>query len=137
MPLKDRGKKLREFININHKLVNSHTLFYETVDGKIPAKEFLLSLDYDMRAKMIRTLEMLQKNGPALREPQSKELDDGIFELRAKFGSNISRLFYFYDEGRIVLLTNGFVKKTQKTPKKEIELAKTYRADYYARKEKL
>ena len=114
-----------------------NTLFYETVDGKIPAKEFLLSLDYDMRAKMIRTLEMLQKNGPALREPQSKELDDGIFELRAKFGSNISRLFYFYDEGRIVLLTNGFVKKTQKTPKKEIELAKTYRADYYARKEKL
>lgn len=38
-----------------------NTIFYETADGKIPAKEFLLSLDYDMRAKMIRTLELLQK----------------------------------------------------------------------------
>ena len=112
-----------------------NTIFYETSDGKIPAKEFLLSLDYDMRAKMIRTLEILQKNGPALRKPHSEELEDGIFELRAKFGSNISRLLYFYDEGKLVLLTNGFVKKSQKTPKKEIELAKAYRADYYARKE--
>ncbi len=112
-----------------------NTIFYETEDGRIPAKEFLLSLDYDMRAKMIRTLELLQKNGPALREPYSKELAEGIFELRAKFGTNISRLLYFYDEDRLVLLTNGFVKKTQKTPKQEINMAKTYRADYYARKE--
>ena len=100
-----------------------NTIFYETIDGKIPAKAFLLSLDYDMRAMMIRTLEMLQKNGPELREPQSKELEDGIFELRACFGSNISRLLYFYDEGKLILLTNGFVKKTQKTPRREIELA--------------
>ena len=112
-----------------------NTIFYETIDGKIPAKEFLLSLDYDMRAKMIRTLEMLQKNGPELREPQSKELEDGIFELRARFGNNISRLLYFFDDEKLVLLTNGFVKKTQKTPKKELELAKSYRKDYYARKE--
>lgn len=112
-----------------------NTIFYETADGRIPAKEFLLSLDYDMRAKMIRTLELLQKNGPELREPYSKELEDGIFELRAKFGTNISRLLYFFDEGKLVLLTNGFVKKAQKTPKQEIKIAKTYRADYYARKE--
>ncbi len=50
-----------------------NTIFYETADGRIPAKEFLLSLDYDMRAKMIRTLELLQKNGPELREPYSKD----------------------------------------------------------------
>ena len=112
-----------------------NTIFYETADGRIPAKEFLLSLDYDMRAKMIRTLELLQKNGPELREPYSKELEDGIFELRAKFGTNISRLLYFFDDCKLVLLTNGFVKKTQKTPKQELNLAKTYRADYYARKE--
>ena len=113
------------------------TLFYETADGKIPAKDFLLSLDYDMRAKMIRTLEILQRNGPSLREPHSKELEDGIFELRARVGTNISRLLYFYDEGRVVLLTNGFIKKTQRTPHKEIDLAKSYRADYYARKDKV
>ncbi len=112
-----------------------NTIFYETVEGKMPAKDFLLSLDYDMRAKMIRTLELLQKNGPAIREPQSKELNDGIFELRAKFGTNISRMLYFYDEKKIIVLTNGFVKKEQKTPKNEIELAKVYRRDYFARKE--
>ena len=112
-----------------------NTIFYETVNGKMPAKDFLLSLDYDMRAKMIRTLELLQKNGPAIREPQSKELEDGIFELRAKFGSNISRMLYFYDETKTIVLTNGFVKKDQKTPRKEIELAKGYRDDYYARRE--
>ena len=77
-----------------------NTIFYETVDGKIPAKEFLVSLDYDMRAKMIRTLELLQKNGPMLREPQSKELEDGIFELRAKFGNNISRLIIFPERSK-------------------------------------
>ncbi len=109
-------------------------IFYEMKDGRQPAKEFLLSLDYDMRAKMVRLLELLQKNGPALREPYSKELGDGIFELRARVGSDISRLLYFYDEGKLVLLTNGFIKKTQKTPKNQIELAKKYRADYFAGK---
>ena len=112
-----------------------NTVFYETVNGNMPAKEFLLSLNYDMRAKMIRTLELLQKNGPLLREPQSKELEDGIFELRTVFGSNIARLFYFFDEGKIILLTNGFVKKTQKTPRKELKLAKSCKADYLARKD--
>ena len=54
-----------------YKMNEYKTIFYETADGRIPAKEFLRSLDYDMWAKMIRTLEMLQKNGPALREPHS------------------------------------------------------------------
>ena len=78
----------------------------------------------------------LQKNGPALRQPYSEELEDGIFELRAIFGNNIARLLYFYDEEKIVLLVNGFVKKTQKTPRQEIELAKSYRKDYYNRRKR-
>ena len=94
-----------------------NTVFYKTIDGVEPVKDFLLELDYKMRAKMIRMLEMLQKNGTDIREPYSKELEDGIFELRAIQGSNISRaLFFFYVEGRIVI-THGFIKKTQKTPK--------------------
>lgn len=72
-----------------------------------------------------------------LREPYSKHLDDGIFELRCKVGSNITRvLYFFYYEGTIVL-TNGFVKKTQKTPLGEIALAKERRADYIERMEKI
>ena len=88
-----------------------NTVFYNTLDGVEPAKDFLLELDYKMRAKMIRLLQMLQINGPDIREPYSKELEDGIFELRAKVGSNISRLLYFFDDGKIVVLTNGFRKK--------------------------
>ena len=63
-------------------------IFYEKENGVEPAKDFLLSLDIKMRAKMVRTIELLQNNGRNLREPYSKYLDDGIFELRAKVGSD-------------------------------------------------
>jgi len=65
----------------------------------------------------------------------SKHLEDGIFEIRTKFGSDITRVLYFFVIGRRIILTNGFVKKTQKTPASEIALAKQYRADYLSRKE--
>lgn len=80
-------------------------------------------------------LEFLEEKGPALREPFSKPLGDGIFEIRAKQGSNISRVLYFFVIGRKIILTNGFVKKTVKTPPGEIERAKRYRADFQRREE--
>lgn len=110
-------------------------IFYDKEDGTEPAKEFILSLDKKMRAKMLRTVELLSNNGPELREPYSKPLGDGIFELRAKTGTDISRVLYFFFVGRRVILTNGFIKKTQKTPAVEIERAKRYRAEFLSRKE--
>lgn len=110
-------------------------IFYEKKDGTEPAKEFILSLDKKMRAKMLRTIEMLQNNGYELREPYSKSVSEGILELRAKVGSNISRVLYFFVVGKEAVLTNGFIKKTPKTPKEEIEKAKRYRADFLSRKE--
>ena len=110
-------------------------LFYEKEDGSEPAREFILSLDTKMRAKVLRTVQLLANNGTQLREPYSKALDDGIFELRTKVGSDISRVLYFFVVGRRVILTNGFIKKTQKTPKEEIKRAKLYRADYLSRRE--
>ncbi|MBR4515337.1 MAG: type II toxin-antitoxin system RelE/ParE family toxin [Lachnospiraceae bacterium] len=65
------------------------------------------------------------------REPLSKELEDGIFELRTIEGSDIVRILYFFDKGKIIIATNGFVKKQQKTPRNEIELAKKRRTDYH------
>ncbi len=109
--------------------------FYDKADGSEPAKEFILSLDRKMQAKVLRTVSLLSTEGPFLREPYSKLLDDGIFEIRTKFGSDITRVLYFFVIGKKVILTNGFVKKTQKTPASEIALAKQYRADYLARKE--
>ena len=76
---------------------------------------------------------MLEDYGPDLKQPYSKHLEDGIFALRVKFSSNITRTLYFFAKGKRIILTNGFVKKTQKTPKKEIDLAKRRRVDYLER----
>ena len=108
--------------------------FYTTIDGQKPAKEFLIKLNPKMRAKLIKTIELLESNGPDLRMPYSEYLGNGIFELRAKVGSDISRELYFFFSGKKAILTNGFVKKTQKTPKKELELAMKYKHDYESRK---
>ena len=109
---------------------------YEKENGESPVEDFINDLDVKMRAKVYGLLSILQDKGNMLREPYSRHLDDGIFELRCKVGSNITRvLYFFYYEGTIVL-TNGFVKKTQKTPPGEISLAKERRADYIERMEK-
>lgn len=110
-------------------------IFYEREDGDMPAKDFIMSLDKKMRAKMSDMIVLLRDNGNELREPYSKPLGDGIFELRAKVGSDISRVLYFFYVGKQIVLTNGFVKKTQKIPKGVLEKAKEYRKDYLTRKE--
>ena len=87
-----------------------------------------------MRAKMVGLLEWLEEKDNQLREPYSKMLDDGIFEIRCTVGNNITRVVYiFYYEGKIIL-TNGFVKKTQKTPRKEIDKAESIRKQYFDNK---
>lgn len=110
--------------------------FYEKENGEQPAKEFMLSLDKKLRAKLADTIIILQDNGYELREPYSKHISEGIFELRAKQGSDITRVMYFFYVDRHIILTNGFIKKTQKTPQSEIEKAKRYRSDYLKRKER-
>ncbi len=109
--------------------------FYTQSDGNKPAKTFVLGLEPKMKAKMYRAIDMLATNGNELREPYSKYLSDGIFELRAQIGSDISRVLYFFIVGRKAILTNGFIKKTQTTPPKEIDRAKIYRAEYLGREE--
>ena len=107
---------------------------YEDVNGKIPVQKFLKKLNPKMRAKMYGMLVILQEKGNMLREPYSKYIEDGIFELRCKFGSDITRVMYFffyYD--RKIVLTNGFIKKTQKTPQEEIQIAKKRRIDFIER----
>ena len=59
---------------------------------------------------------------------------DGLYELRVQLGSNIYRIFCCFDEGNVVVLFNGFQKKTQKTPKNEIELAENIKKDYFNQK---
>ena len=63
-----------------------------------------------------------------------KSIKDGLFELRIEWQSNIYRIFFCFDEGQIVILFNGFQKKTQKTPDKEIDKALKLKKEYYERK---
>ncbi len=61
---------------------------------------------------------------------------DGIYEIRVEVGSNIYRIFSCFDKGNIVVLFNGFQKKTQKTPKQEIELAEKLKKEYFEQRRK-
>ena len=108
-------------------------VFYEQADGTIPAQDFLLSLNKKMRTKLARTISLLERNGYELRKLYSKPLGDGIFELRAQVATNISRVLYFFVVNGKAVLTHGFVKKTDKTPKAEIKRAQNYREDYLRR----
>ena len=97
--------------------------FYETEDGKCPIWDFLEALRL--------YIELLQQNGTHMNAEITKHLDDGIWELRP--GNN--RVFYFFYQNDTYVLLHQFRKKSQKTPKREIEKAKTERNDYLRRKE--
>lgn len=108
--------------------------YYETEKKYCPAKEFIDSLPTEkMQAKALRDIQLLESLGTEIREPYSKPIESGLFELRIRFSSNSARVFYFFFSGKRIILTNGFMKKTDKTPKKHIEKALTYKADYERR----
>ena len=107
--------------------------FYRLQNGTAPVETFLDSLNPKMRNKAVRSLELLEEFGNTLREPNSKAMGDGLFELRIKFSSDITRIFYFFYVENKIILTNGFVKKTPKTPPAQLELARKYKADYERR----
>ena len=107
--------------------------FYTLPDGRKPVEEFLDSLPIKMRIKAIDSLDLLEQYGNQLRMPYSKALNDCLFELRIKFSSDISRIFYFFYVGNKIVVTNGFVKKTQKTPQTELAKAQKYKKDYERR----
>lgn len=114
--------------------MNFEVEYYEDKNGEYPVEEFILSQEEKMQAKIFRMITLLEEYGNQLREPYSKELDDKIFELRIKQSSNITRILYFFVVGRKIILTNGFVKKQDKTPPGEIKLAKERRELYYKSK---
>lgn len=97
--------------------------------------DFITSISELEARKVFYVLDML-KMQERLSTKFVKYIEDGIFELRAEHSGNIFRVFFIFDEGDIVLLFNGFQKKSQKTPRKEIELAKRLKNEYYAEKGK-
>ncbi len=108
-------------------------IFFEKDDGFQPVVDFILDQNIKMRAKILKSIELLEEKGNYLRSPYSKHLDDGIFELRIKQASDITRVLYFFVLDKKIVMTNAFVKKTQKTPGSEIELAKRRRLMFIER----
>lgn len=88
-----------------------------------------------MKCGIIWTLQVIEEL-ERIPETYLKHIEntDGLFEIRVQQGSNIFRIFYFFDDGQLVVLTNGFQKKTQKTPKNDIERASKIKNEYESEK---
>ncbi|MCL2722689.1 MAG: type II toxin-antitoxin system RelE/ParE family toxin [Treponema sp.] len=100
---------------------------YEKTDGKIPVLEFILNLNPKQQAKIFREINLLEKFGNELHYPHVDNIKGdkykGLFELRIEFSSDIFRIFFFLNQGNNAILLHGIVKKKQKTPKKELDVA--------------
>ena len=99
-------------------------IFYKNSSNlKKPVLEYINSLDEKNRAKILKYIYHLKFNDGYLVEPYSRHIKDKIRELRVSFSNNHHRIFYFTYFGRRIVLLNAFLKKTNKTPVKEIDKA--------------
>lgn len=98
-------------------------------------RSFIDSVDDSVRRKIDYVLDML-KTQKRINSKFVKLIKDGVYELRVEWESNIYRVFFIFDEGNIVVLFNGFQKKTRKTPQAEIEKALKIKEEYYEYKRK-
>ncbi len=108
-------------------------IFYETADGKRPVEKFIESLGSETQDKFIIKQQLLQGFGPQLRYPHTDHLGEGLFELRFKGKEGQIRVLFFFFYGKRIIFTHGFVKKTQKAPRKEIEIAMERRKEFLLR----
>ena len=112
--------------------------YVELENNRKPFEDFIFELTIKERAKIFETidyfLELKNSNLP-IKEKLSRHLEDGIFELRSYLADKIARTLYFYQRGSKIIITHGFVKKTQKTPRNEIKKAKELRDLYNKRLE--
>ncbi|TAE26179.1 MAG: type II toxin-antitoxin system RelE/ParE family toxin [Cytophagales bacterium] len=94
-------------------------------------QDFFAGLRDKVKDKIVWTLELIEEL-PTIPETYLKHIEntDGLYEIRVQQGGDIFRIFCFFDQGRLVVLMNGFQKKTQKTPKREIDKALKIKLDY-------
>jgi len=100
----------------------------------IPMIDFLDSLSIKERALILKNIEKLleyKNNNFSLSHKFTKHLEDEIFELKVELKDKTSRSLYFYEKNQTIIFTNGFIKKSQKTPPKEIKKAKAIMEAYY------
>ena len=106
-------------------------VYFVTESGRRPAEEFIKSLNVHSRNKFFSLIELLEEFGRGLAFPHAKYIGEEIFELRFENVEGAIRVFYFFYDGEKAVLTNGFVKKSNKTPKREKETAIGRREIYF------
>jgi phage-related protein len=108
-------------------------VFYEKPNGRCPGKEFLDELSSKVDKPYIdRGMDLLAEYGPELGRPHVALLRDKIWELRVKTPNGQFRIFHFYLDGKTIVITHGYQKKTNKVADSEIDKAIAYRKDYIA-----
>jgi phage-related protein len=109
--------------------------FYHRPNGQSPVEEFLDSLTGKQAQKVLWVLELIEELETIPRQYFKKLIEsEGLWEVRIQLGNDIFRLLGFFDGGSLLILTNGFAKKTQKTPPQKIALAVRRKNDYLARR---
>ncbi|MGZ3610622.1 MAG: type II toxin-antitoxin system RelE/ParE family toxin [Ktedonobacteraceae bacterium] len=98
-------------------------VFFVDEKGSSPIREFLQNLDLKTQARFMWSIEQLRVRNVRAQEPLVRHLEGKLWELREESGTNIYRLLYFFFSGRRIVFVHGFQKKTQKTPRHEIEIA--------------
>ena len=121
--------------NVTLKLQFQMDTIRQIIAYKNHFEDFLLALDIRTQNKIHKIISLLETTD---RIPSNylKLISGtrGLYEARVQLGSNIWRIFCFFDEGNLVVLLNGFTKKTQRTPKSEIDKAKSLMRTYYLEK---
>ena len=108
--------------------------FYKTFTGDSPVEEFLDTLSDTQTKKIMWVMKLVRELNPVPSQYFTKLVNsDDIWEVRVQISGNIFRLLGFIEGDRLLVLTNGFQKKTQKTPRREIELAEARKREHQGR----
>ena len=108
--------------------------YYQSESSRYPVEDFIDSLDTKSRARVARTLDLLEEFGIDLGMPYARHLEKQLWELRVRHSRNRYRIIYFLATGETFVLLHGFTKKTGPVPRAEIELAEKRRKDYLSKR---
>ncbi|WP_125764595.1 type II toxin-antitoxin system RelE/ParE family toxin [Companilactobacillus hulinensis] len=114
---------------------NPQFRYYTRLNGHNEFEEFYLSLPKSDRRKLLSTIKTVEDQGIQIASKLqiTKKLEDNLYELRSKMNNNIQRAIYFHVVDNNYVITHGFTKKTQKTPRSEINHAKSIRTEFESR----
>ena len=108
--------------------------YYQSEAGRSPVAEFIDSLEASARARIARTLDLLEEFGVELGMPYAKHLEKQLWELRVRQARNRYRIIYFLASGQTFVLLHGLTKKTGPVPRSDLETAERRRDDYLSRR---